>query len=795
MLKNYLRVALRSLTKQKVYTFVNIIGLAVGLACFILIQRYVQYELSFDTFHEKADRIHRIVQRQPGNIYMGSDQFGVTPAPLARTLIEEFPEVTGATTIDNQKALLSLDEQHFYEDGLWGDESFFEVFTFPMTFGDARSALSEPYSIVLTSSLAEKIFGNENPMGQTVVFQNEDSYSVTGIIEDVPKNSHFTFSFVASIISQSNYMENRERWNNNSWFNYFVLQEGVSYTQLQKKLPAFTKKYIGHNFEEDPEDINQYYIQPLTSIHLHSHINFEISANNDIKYIYMFSAIAIVILLIACVNYMNLATARSINRAREVGMRKVVGAHRLQLVLQFIGESVLLSFLSLILALAFVHLLLPVFGRWMERDLTIGYAGDARIILGLIGIALFVGIVSGSYPAAFMSSMRPIHVLKGAIERGSGRSRLQRFLVIAQYTISIILVIGSVTIYRQLQFIQNEDMGYDREHVVVVRVRDQAVRDRFPIIRNELLRNPNIVHVATSASLPTRISSSTSVRGWEGSNEEDALPIYRVGVSHEFLDVFDIELIEGRNFSREFTSDTSNAGVFLLNETAVKAIGWDSAVGKRFNLWENEGRVIGVVKDFHMHSLHLPIEPLMLSLRNNWASYLSAKVGPDDIPGTVAFIANTMKDFTPFPFEYEFLDDTFDSMYKTEMKLGQSLGYFTLLALLIASMGLFGLAAFSAEQRTKEIGVRKVLGSSVPGIVLLLSKDFTKLVFWAFVPAVPAGYYAMSQWLENFAFRIQIGPVIFLVALLSVLLIAWLSVSYQAVKAARVNPVKSIQYE
>ena len=624
MLKHYLTIALRTLSKQKLYTFVNLFGLTLGLTCVILILVYVQYERSFDRFHEQAERIHRIVQQQPGNVYLGSDRFAVTPAPLAGTLVSEFPEVTHATTIDTYSALLSRDDQHFYEEGLWADAHLFEVFTFPLLQGTPETALAEPNSLVLTTSLAQKIFGDEDPMGQTLLYQNQEAYTVTGVIEDVPDNAHFTFSYVASLISQNSYKRSLDnnRWNNNSWYTYFLLPQGYDYSELQAKMPAFTLKYLVDE-DDDPEERNRYAVQPLTSIHLRSHINFEIAPNNDIKYIYLFSAIAVVILLLACINYMNLAVARSIKRAREVGMRKVVGAHQWQLIVQFIGESVLMSLLALALALLLAYLLLPAFGTLVERALHLDYAGDGWLLPGLLAIALVVGVVSGSYPAFFMSSLRPVHVLKGTPRHRTGRRGLPSLLVVGQYALSIILVAGSLVIYQQLRFIQNKELGYNREHVVTINIRDSALRQNRRVVKDELLRYPNVIGATVSSSLPTRISSSTTVHGWEGSTEDDELPIYQANVDYDFLDVFEIDLAEGRFFSRDFASDT--AGAVVLNETAVKALGWEpgAAVGKQFKRWQDEGSVVGVVKDFHMHSFHQPIQPLMFTINADWASYFS----------------------------------------------------------------------------------------------------------------------------------------------------------------------------
>jgi putative ABC transport system permease protein len=442
-----------------------------------------------------------------------------------------------------------------------------------------------------------------------------------------------------------------------------------------------------------------------------------------------------------------------------------------------------------------VLLIGPAFSAFVERDLSLGLE-HAGWLLGLAGLTLLVGVVSGSYPAVFVSSLKPAHVLKGAPTGSARRPRLQQILIVAQFAASIVLVVGSLVIYRQLSYIQHKEMGYSRDHIVVLSTRGEEINNNYETVRAELLRNPNILAVATSGNLPSHISSQTTVRGWEGSTEEDELPIYRTDVGYDFLEVFEVGLAAGRNFSRDFAGDTLG-GAYLLNETAVRGLGWtlEEAVGKRFEMWSGAGAIVGVMKDFHMHSLHMPIQPLMLSISPDRFSYISVKVSGEDLPGTLAAIQRTYERFTPYPFDYEFFDDAFDRLYATEIKLGESFGYFTLLALLIASLGLFGLAAFTAEQRTKELGVRKVLGASVSSLVLLLSTTFTRLVLIAFVLAVPLAYISMNRWLEAFAYRIQIGPGVFLLAVCAVLLIALASVSYQAVKAARVNPVDSLKYE
>ena len=795
MMANYLKIALRHFKRQKLYAFVNIVGLAVGLACVILIARYIQYEGSYDRFHEKADRIYRIIQRQPGNNYLGNDYLSVTSAPLAPALGETFPEIIRTTTIWRTAALLGRGDQHFFEDGIYASAAVFDIFTFPLRRGNPATALAEPNSIVLTASLAEKLYGDANPLGTILTYhtpQEEETYTVTGMMDDVPDNAHFTFRFITSIRSNPYYRRDLEDniRNNNSYHTYLLVREDTDAHRLQAKLPAFTKLYLADGGLDHP---NEYYLQALTDIHLHSRFNFDIAAQGDITFIYLFSAIAAVILLLACINYMTLAVARSMKRAREVGLRKVVGAHRSQLVRQFLGESFLLTSLALVLALGLVHLLLPAFSDLVERPLRMDYAENPLLLPGLLVLILLIGLLSGSYPALYLSSLRPAHVLKGSGALPSRKARLQRLLVIGQYTASIALIGGSLVIYQQLRYVENKEMGYDRTQVVTTRVRGPELADNYATLRAELLRNPNVVAVASSSALPIHVTSSTSVTGWEGGPDSEYLSIRRLIVDYDFFDVFGIGLAEGRRFSRSFATDT--AGAFLFNRAAVQAFGWDTALDKRFLFRDEEGPVIGVVNDFHMHSLHYPIEPLMIQLGTYWMGYLSVRIRSENRPETLAFLSETTRQFTPYPVEYGFVDEAFDRLYRAELRLGEAFGYVTLLALLIASLGLFGLAAFSAEQRTKEIGIRKVLGASVTGIAILLSNDFLKLILWASVAAAPIAYAAANRWLDDFAYRIEIRGGEFLMAGLFALLVAVLTVSYQAIRAARTDPVKTLRYE
>lgn len=798
MLKNYIKIAFRNLFKQKVYSSINIFGLAVGLACFILILLFVQHELSYDRFYENADSIYRVVQQQPGNNFLESDYYAVTPAPLATTLVDEFYEVTDATTIKDQSALLSLNNQHFWEKGLWADADFFDVFAFPLLRGNPKTVLDTPNSIVLTESLAQKIFGNQDPIGQTLLYQEQDLYSVTGLIADIPLNSSFTFTFITSIQSQDDYAQNlaENQWHNNWWYTFFVLANGTDDAQFQVKLQtlADTHLYAGGENEID-NNRTQYLTQPLTDIHLGRQFNNDMGSKGNITYMYLFLVIAFVILLLACVNYINLAVARSIRRGREVGMRKIVGAKRHQLIYQFLGESVLMALLAFGLALVMTDLLLPIFGHLVERPIQMDFSGNGLLLPGLLVLVVLVGLLSGSYPAFLMASLRPVQVLVGKGDRRAGHFRLQRLLIVGQYAVSIALVVGSFVVYQQMQYVQHKDVGYDREHVVSVRVNDEAVRENYSAIREEWLRDPQIIATTYSVHLPIEIESRAEISGWEGSSEDDRLTAYINNSGYDFLDVFGMELAAGRSFEREMTMDVTSAS--LINETAARSLGWtpEEAIGKHFMADGDEKIIIGVLKDFHMHSMHMRIMPLVIVFDPNFMGYISAKVRPENLSGTLALFEQTIKQFTPYPFEYQFLDDRFDQLYKRELRLGETFGFFTILALLIASLGLFGLAAYAAEQRTKEIGVRKVLGATVANIVTLLSKDFLKLVLIGFVIAIPIAWYAMTQWLQDFAYRIEIGPGVFLLAGLVAVLIALATVSWLSVRAAVANPVNSLRSE
>lgn len=793
MFKNSFKITWRSLWRQKTYSIINIGGLAVGLTCFLLIFLYVQHELSYDKFYPNANQIHRVYQKQEGNFYLGTDNYATTPVALAPTLIEDFPEVKHATRMNTQESLLSIDDNHYYEKGIRADVSFFDVFEHPLLQGDRQTALKEKHSIILSETLAKKIFGEINPMGKTLTYQNKTSYTVTGIIEDLPSNSSIKFSYLTSISSSGQYAHDikEDQWGNNDYHTFFSLSDGASPEVLESKFPTLLDSHP--ETRRNPKIKRIYLTQPLADLHLADNLNGDLGLKGNPKYLYLFSVIALIVLVLACMNYMNLAIARSIKRAREVGLRKVMGAFRKQLIGQFIGESVLIAFLALLLAIGLTLFFVPVFGGWLDRPIAFDLFENTYLIPILLLLVISVGILSGSYPAFFMSSLKPAQVLKGKIDGKFSSMRIQRWLIAIQYATSIVLIVGSLVTYYQFDFIQNKELGYTKEHILTVSVFDRALMSHLEDLKAAWATNPNIISVTATAELPTNVTSGTLIHHLHETKEE-AFPIYRSRMNYNYLEVFDIELLAGRDFSPEIVSDLEDN--YIINESAANALGWtpQEAIGKQFNAYKTK-TVIGVIKDFHMHSMHLEIAPLLLMMEKNYFTYIALKVRGDNLNETILAVEEAVQEFSPFPFEYKFLDDQFDQLYKADTKLGEMVGVFTFLAIIIASLGLFGLAAYTTSQRVKEIGIRKVLGASVGGIVAILAKDFLKLIVLGFLVAIPIAWYVTNDWLQSFAYRIEITWWMFALPGLAAILIALLTISSQSIKAALANPIDCLHDE
>lgn len=783
MFKNYIKTAYRNLYKTKVFSLINFIGLTVGLTCFLLIMLYVKFEFSFDRYHKNADSIYRIIV-DTHEFYRGKDQVSITQAPLAEALKEELPEVVNAAKMKVRDVFIHHNEQLFPETVIYADPEILELFTFPMSTGDKKIAMQVPYSLLLTRKSAEKYFGSRNPVGQTLSIDNSE-YHVTGVLENIPENSHFHFDFLSPFSTYEDIIgrDRVSQWSSWSYYTYVQLRENTDPAQLEPKLTDLLKRH-------DEDSAQTFRLQPLKDIHFYGRTNFDIEPNSDIRNIYLFSTIAVFILLIACFNYMNLSTACASRRLKEVGIRKVVGATRKSLVRGFLFESFLITLASLFLSIYFVKLLLPAFGALMNTELGFNLIIEEGTLLLLIGVVLFVGLASGLYPALALSSFRPASILKGNYKLTTrGSFFFRNTLVSLQFVISIALIFCSLVVYKQLQFLGNRELGFVTDYTMSVYCDNDN-----DAIRKEFKSYPGIIDITASSQTPILVTGASNGK-WEGKPEGENLIVYILTVDPNFFDFYGIELLSGRNFANERVTDKN---AFILNETAVKTIGWENPVGKRFGFnEENLGTVIGMVKDFHFAPLNLIIEPLAIFLIPKGERVrFSLKVAPDDIPGTIAFVESTWKKFYPDRmFRYSFLDETLDQMYSKEHKLGTMFSCFTFLAILIAGMGLFGIASFTTEQMTKEIGIRKTLGASIISIYLLLSKSFMKWILLANVVAWPIAFFAMNKWLQNFAYRVNIGIWVFVLSASLALIIALVTVSYQSIKAALANPVESLRYE
>lgn len=800
MFTNYLKIAFRSLKKHKGYSFINISGLAIGMAVCILILMWIMHELSYDRYHENADHICRVTM----DAEFGSTlHTPVTLTAAGPALVRDFPEVITATRIARPKrASVKYKDKLFSEPhvGL-AENAIFDILSFSFIAGDPKTALKVPYSVVITESMAAKYFGDEDPLGKILRFNNERDFNVTGIVKDIPKNSHFTFNMLGSfqtLIQEGDVRPNQ--WFDVRFYTYLLLDENADIKKLEQKLPAFIDKYVGKALKTSGGSI-KFSLQPLKRIHLYSDYERDMSANINISYIYLFSGIAIFVLLIAGINFINLSTARSATRAQEVGMRKTLGAVRNRLIGQFLGESLLYSLMAMALAVVLLRLSLPFFNSIIGRDLSLNFFRTPWLVLAFLGLAVLVGVLAGSYPAFFLSSFQPVKVLKGFLKVGSSNSRFRRVLVVFQFTISIALILGTLIIYKQIMFMKNTSVGFNKEHVVVIPGMNEEVRKSYRSIRGELLSLTGVLEVGASDLVPSRGHLLAPFLP-EGFADDQTMSMDYMDVDAYYLPTMDIEIVAGRNFSEDFATDPEES--VIINETAVQKIGWENPIGKRFVLRPppDSGQdvsyltVIGVVKDFHLQSLRERIEPLIIF--NDYDSLLSVSIrlAPENIMSTMDLLKKKWGELDPNrPFNYFFLDDAYDSQYRREEKLKNITIYFSFLAIFIGCLGLFGMASFTAEQRTKEIGIRKVLGSSVPGIVRLLTKEFLLLVIAANLFAGPIAYWAMDRWLQSFAYRTGIDPLVFVLSAVLALTIALFTVSYQAIRAALSNPVDSLRYE
>lgn len=799
MIKNYLKVAFRNLVKYKGYSFINVLGLAIGIAGSLLIFLWVTDELNYDRFHEKAGQIYRVgIKGRLGDTVLNH---AISAAPMADAIIKEFPEVLEAVRLRKMGSkTLNYKEKYFYEERFYYvDPSFFQVFSFPLLEGDIYTALSSPYSVVLTQSTARKYFGEENPMGKTLKMAGKSDYKVTGVAADVPSNSHFHFDLLFSFVTLPE--SKNVNWSNYDYYTYIVLRSGILPSQLEANFPALVRKSFGpqvrkaygisyDKFLASGNNVG-FILQPLTDIHLHSELDSEMEANGDISYVYILSALAVFILLIACINFINLATARSAGRAKEVGLRKVMGSMRINLFSQFLTEAVVLSTLALILAMALVAAALPFFNNLVGKQVSINF-GSLTVLPGLIVFAVFIGIVAGSYPAFFLSSFSPIAVLKGKLKAGMKNYRLRNILVVFQFSTAIILFISTFTIYNQLEYMQDKKLGYNDENVLAIQ-RLNSIEAAWKTFKTALLQHPDISGAAVSNTLPGRGIGSTSFRP-EGAPSDQVQHLIRYFVGYDFARTLGMEMVTGRFFSRDFSTDSE---AIVINEAAAKLLGWPDPIGKHLSADGKNYKVIGMVKDFHFESMHREIRPLVLVfLDPGEAVVMSVRLNPQNMGKTMRFIEDQWKTIAPGkPFEYFFLDDNFKVLYGTELRVGRLFIVFSIFAIFVACLGLFGLTSFTVEQRRKEIGIRKVVGAAVSNIVFLLSRDFIRWVLLALGIGFPIAYILMSRWLQNFAYRESLSVGIFILSAVLELVIALLTVSFQSIRAAFTNPVDTLKYE
>jgi putative ABC transport system permease protein len=804
MFKNYLKTAFRNIRKNKLFSFINILGLSLGIATCFIIMLYVQDELSYDGFNKNADNIVRVVFH--ANLNGGKINESVSMPPVAQTMKKDFPEVKDATRIlDFGTPKITYNNTVFKDDRFaLVDPNFFSIFTLPMIKGDAKTALAQPDGIVLTEETAKKYFGKEEPVGKIIKIKTDSSrvYKVTGIIKNIPANSHFHFDAFGSLTSWAN--ATSDTWLAGGYHTYLLLNPGTDLKKMEAKFPAMVAKYMGPQIQQQmglslKEFITKgnslgFTLQPLKDIHLNSNTTTEFEPGGNETYVYIFGGVAIFMLIVACINFINLSTAGASKRAKEVGIRKVAGSGKFQLISQFLSESILLTFFALFIAFVLVQLALPAFNNISGKHLAL----DVKPVVAFIGLGLLVGIVAGIYPAFYLSSFKPIVVLKGKLSRNHKSFLLRSGLVVFQFFISAALIIGTLVVYQQMKYIQNKDLGYNKEQIITI-PNSYALGKNEKVYEQQMLQDPRIVNATASYYKPAGPSDYNNALAYPQGNDHLVVDGVEYHVDENYIPTLGMTMINGRNFSKDFATDSTG---IILNETAARALGWNdmSAVGKTV-IRQNSDRgnnipfhVIGVVKNFNFKSLHEAISPLYMTLQPEGG--LIFKIKTTDVAGLLATMKKEWDSYnTGEPFTYNFMDDLFNKTYSTEQKTGAILNIFSILIILVACLGLFGLVTYTAEQRTKEIGIRKVLGASVSQVTQMLSKEFLKLVLIASLVAFPVAWFAMNKWLQSFAYRTHISWWIFVVAGLSVSLIALLTVSFQAIKTAMANPVKSLRSE
>jgi len=805
MFKNYFKTALRNLMKNKFFSFINIVGLAIGLTCFVLIAVFVYDELSYDTYAANAKDIYRVNLSVTGNgdvaVYPDVD------IAVGEGMKNAFPEIKDFTRLSPATDFVKYDDKQFKEDKLaFADSNFLQMFSIQLIDGSNKDALVQPNSVVISKAFAKKYFGDANPVSKSLIIGvglYSALYKVTGVFDKVPNNSHFHFD---AFLSMTTWHRTHPTWSNLGEYTYLLLNKNTDVKKLEAKFPQLVAKYVvpevqhdmGVSYAEAQKSVNTFIflLQPLTDIHLYSHTKYEIEPNGDMQYVYIFSVLAIFILLLACVNFTNLSTARAVKRAKEVGVRKVMGSGKLQLIKQFLSESVLMSFCAMLLAIGLIFILLPYFNNVSGKQISVDYFLNYKFIVAMLVLVFFVGIIAGIYPSFFLSSFNPIKVLKGASVTGNKKNYLRSGLIVFQFFVSTALIIATIIVYQQLNYMQNKKLGYNKEQVLFL-PDGRLMAQNQDAFKQQLLSDNRVVAASISRSVPgDAFMDGTEIfpKNETGNGTEIHANIYHV--DYDYLRTLGIRIIRGRNFSKDFQTDSASGVV--INEAAVKELGWNNtnAIGKTIvRSGQQEFKVIGVIADFNYTSAKQKIAPLMMMLGNNHGGFI-IKIKTNDVTGFLNDLKNTWNSFNPQgPLSYNFLDEKFAALYAGELRTKQIFSAFAVIAIIIAGLGLFGLSAFVIEQRTKEIGIRKVLGASIKQVLLLVSKEFLSLVVIAFIISVPVTWWAMHKWLENYAYRINISIGIFAIAGISAVLIALITISFQAIKAAVANPVKSLRNE
>ena len=781
MLKNYLRVAVRNLRRHFGYTVLNVVGLAVGIACCLFLLLYVQDELSYDRFHEDANSVFRI------SAEFDEREIALTPPMVAELLATELPAVEASTRIRPSGGLVRVGEDVFERQSIFfADATVFDVLTHPFRVGDPATALNRPGTIVLTESTAQLYFGDANPIGQTITLRDRDELEVTGVIADVPPNAHYGFDAIAALTPP----DNPPMWSDANYHTYVRAHDAAAAAALPRQLEALLDR-----LEADGQEPWGLHAMPITDIHLYSDVEYEIDTAGSIRVVYGFAIVALLILLIACINYMNLATARSAQRAEEVGLRKSIGAMRSQLIGQFYGESALMTLGGVVLALALVALGLPWFNEISGKALEFSSLSSPMLLGLIVGVFALVTLIAGSYPAFHLSGFQPVKALRGGSSSGRGGSRLRQGLVMLQFGISAVLIAGTLVVLGQLRYLSTQSLGFDKEHIVVLPLSDPILLESFPAMQAAIGQSADIVSVAAVNQIPGELGWTSSMWG-EGMGDEESFFVKGMPADETVADGLGLELVAGEAFPETPPIPDSTNYLFLVNESTVRQLGWtpEEAVGRPVAVDSRRGEVRGVVEDFHFQSLHNPIEPLAIWYDPGAVYNLTVRLAPGQTEAGMDHLEAVWGQFASHrPFAYRFLDDVYDGLYRSERTLGRIVGVFAFLAIFVACLGLFGLAAFTAQQRKKEIGVRKVLGASVPNLVGLLTKDFVALVAVAFVVAIPLAYLGMARWLEGFAYNTGLGPAPFVLAGGLLLAVALLTVSSQALRAATADPIRALR--